>query len=90
MATHVEEEIPPKSTVTCLEDGQEKATTGVIEAPVARTAEDKSLVFKQDLRIVPLCAGIYLLCYLDRSNIGERPLSLFSDPLLTEKAMPKH
>ncbi|KAL5352780.1 hypothetical protein ACLOAV_002728 [Pseudogymnoascus australis] len=70
MATHVEEEIPPKSTVTCLEDGQEKATTRVIEAPVARTAEDKSLVFKQDLRIVPLCAGIYLLCYLDRSNIG--------------------
>lgn len=35
-----------------------------------RTPEEKSLVWKQDLRIVPLCAGIYLLCYLDRSNIG--------------------
>ncbi|OBT67986.1 hypothetical protein VE03_01502 [Pseudogymnoascus sp. 23342-1-I1] len=70
MATHVEEELPPKSTITCLEDGQEKGTTEAIEAPVARTAEDKSLVLKQDLRIVPLCAGIYLLCYLDRSNIG--------------------
>jgi hypothetical protein len=39
------------------------------------TAEDvarnKALVWKQDLRIVPLSAGIYLLCYLDRSNIGE-------------------
>ncbi|RDH27136.1 MFS general substrate transporter [Aspergillus welwitschiae] len=31
---------------------------------------EKALVWKQDLRIVPLCAGIYLLCYLDRSNIG--------------------
>lgn len=32
--------------------------------------EQKALVRKQDLRIVPLSAGIYLLCYLDRSNIG--------------------
>lgn len=31
----------------------------------------KALVWKQDLRIVPLAAAIYLLCYLDRSNIGE-------------------
>lgn len=31
----------------------------------------KALVWKQDLRIVPLAASIYLLCYLDRSNIGE-------------------
>lgn len=30
----------------------------------------KAIVRKQDKRIVPLCAGIYLLCYLDRSNIG--------------------
>lgn len=71
MVTHVDEEVPPKSTVTCLEDGHEKAPTGVIEAPVRRTSADKALVFKQDLRIVPLCAGIYLLCYLDRSNIGK-------------------
>jgi hypothetical protein len=33
-------------------------------------AREKALVWKQDLRIVPLCASIYLLCYLDRSNIG--------------------
>lgn len=32
--------------------------------------KERALVWKQDLRIVPLCAGIYLLCYLDRSNIG--------------------
>ncbi|KAH8670308.1 MFS transporter-like protein [Tricladium varicosporioides] len=37
---------------------------------VERTAEENALVWKQDLRIVPLCAAIYLLCYLDRSNIG--------------------
>jgi hypothetical protein len=36
----------------------------------ALEAREKALVWKQDLRIIPLCAGIYLLCYLDRSNIG--------------------
>lgn len=34
------------------------------------TAEDRKLVWKQDLRILPISCGIYLLCYLDRSNIG--------------------
>jgi MFS family permease len=34
------------------------------------TPEDKKLVWKQDLRILPISGGIYLLCYLDRSNIG--------------------
>lgn len=71
MVTSVDEE---KSTVTCLEaanSGHEKAATGVIEAPVGRASAGKALVFKQDLRIVPLCAAIYLLCYLDRSNIGK-------------------
>lgn len=33
-------------------------------------ALEKKLVRKQDVRIIPLAAGIYLLCYLDRSNIG--------------------
>lgn len=39
----------------------------------ALKAREKALVWKQDLRIVPLCAAIYLLCYLDRSNIGMSP-----------------
>ncbi|EUC44288.1 hypothetical protein COCMIDRAFT_98527 [Bipolaris oryzae ATCC 44560] len=30
----------------------------------------RALIWKQDLRIIPLCATIYLLCFLDRSNIG--------------------
>lgn len=40
------------------------------EAEDIDKAAVKSLVWKQDLRIVPLSAFIYLLCYLDRSNIG--------------------
>lgn len=39
--------------------------------PEEDVAKHKALVWKQDLRIVPLSAGIYLLCYLDRSNIGQ-------------------
>lgn len=39
----------------------------------ALSAREKALVWKQDLRIIPLCAAIYLLCYLDRSNIGIFP-----------------
>lgn len=31
---------------------------------------EKKLLWKQDLRIVPLSAGIYFLCFLDRANIG--------------------
>ncbi|KAJ7271175.1 MFS transporter [Mycena rebaudengoi] len=53
-----------------------------------RTAE-KALVRKQDLRIVPLSAAIYLLCYLDRSNIGNAKI-LNADThndLLTETKM---
>ncbi|KAF4462700.1 MFS transporter [Fusarium albosuccineum] len=33
-------------------------------------AIEKRLVRKIDSRLLPLTAGIYLLCYLDRSNIG--------------------
>lgn len=34
------------------------------------SVEVKSLLRKQDLRIIPLCAMVYLLNFLDRSNIG--------------------
>jgi len=51
--------------------------------------EEKSLVRKQDLRIVPLAASIYLLCYLDRSNIGNAKVLKAStkNDLLTETNM---
>ncbi|KAI4869166.1 MFS general substrate transporter [Hypoxylon rubiginosum] len=37
---------------------------------LASSAPERKLVWRQDKRIVPLSAGIYFLCYLDRSNIG--------------------
>ncbi|RJE27387.1 transporter [Aspergillus sclerotialis] len=58
---------------------QEKVVHDVENGPVvsnedapadpAFRAREKALIWKQDLRIVPLCAAVYLLCYLDRSNI---------------------
>lgn len=33
-------------------------------------AEERALLRKQDLTILPLSAFVYFLCYLDRSNIG--------------------
>ncbi|KAL4930423.1 major facilitator superfamily domain-containing protein [Aspergillus undulatus] len=48
-----------------------------------------ALVWKQDLRIVPLSAFIYLLCYLDRSNIGNAKVlnADTGNDLLTETRM---
>jgi sugar phosphate permease len=34
------------------------------------TEAEKKLLRKQDLRIIPISAAIYFLCFLDRSNIG--------------------
>ena len=53
------------------------------------SATDKALVWKQDLRIVPLCAAIYLLSYLDRSNIGNAKVlnAEDHDDLLSETHM---
>ncbi|KAJ7653756.1 major facilitator superfamily domain-containing protein [Mycena rosella] len=52
-------------------------------------AAEAVLVRKQDLRIVPLCATIYLLCYLDRSNIGNAKIlnSETHNDLLSETHM---
>lgn len=43
------------------------------------TPENRRLLRKQDLRIVPLSAFIYLLCYLDRSNIGNARIMNLND-----------
>lgn len=37
---------------------------------LANSAANKALLRKQDFRLVPLCAMMYLLAYLDRTNIG--------------------
>ncbi|KAF4834365.1 MFS transporter prlL [Colletotrichum tropicale] len=40
-------------------------------SPVSSSREEeRALLWKQDKRIIPICAGIYFLCFLDRSNIG--------------------
>ncbi|KAL1590497.1 hypothetical protein WHR41_00783 [Cladosporium halotolerans] len=63
-------------------------TTGSVYANQG-TQEERSLIFKQDLRIIPLCSFIYLLCYLDRSNIGNAKVlnQEDGDDLLTETNM---
>jgi MFS family permease len=35
-----------------------------------RTKEERALVWRQDIRILPLSSATYLLCFLDRANIG--------------------
>ncbi|KAH6605262.1 hypothetical protein Trco_006969 [Trichoderma cornu-damae] len=52
-------------------------------------ARSRALVRKQDLRIIPMSAAIYLLCYLDRSNIGNAKVLNLStgNDLLTETHM---
>lgn len=47
-------------------------------AALEYSEREKALIWKQDLRVVPLAAFIYLLCYLDRSNIGKSALGLCS------------
>ncbi|KAF7553790.1 hypothetical protein G7Z17_g3399 [Cylindrodendrum hubeiense] len=37
---------------------------------VSMSPMEKSLLWKQDMRIIPLSAAIYFLCFLDRTNIG--------------------
>ncbi|KAI7468426.1 putative MFS transporter [Hortaea werneckii] len=50
---------------------------------------ERKLILRQDLRIIPLCSFIYLLCYLDRSNIGNAKVLNEStgDDLLQETNM---
>ncbi|KAH6652119.1 major facilitator superfamily domain-containing protein [Truncatella angustata] len=50
---------------------------------------EKALRWRQDKRIIPLSAGIYFLCYLDRSNIGNAKImnSSTHNDLLSETGM---
>lgn len=53
------------------------------------SVSERALLLKQDLRIVPLSAGIYFLCYLDRSNIGNAKIlnSSTHDDMMSETNM---
>jgi hypothetical protein len=44
--------------------------SGPVPGAEIDSTRERALIWKQDIRIVPLAAAIYLLCYLDRSNIG--------------------
>lgn len=64
MATPTEKNVGPEF----VEDVESEASQP--QAYTQGTPKDKALIWKQDLRILPICCGVYLLCYLDRSNIG--------------------
>ncbi|KAK6206461.1 hypothetical protein LQW54_007754 [Pestalotiopsis sp. IQ-011] len=44
--------------------------TALTSTILTTSAEERALLLKQDIRIIPLSAAIYFLCNLDRSNIG--------------------
>ncbi|PMD66800.1 MFS transporter-like protein [Hyaloscypha bicolor E] len=71
MSANIESEEKASMPAYAEQEGGVKGTSSLSSRePTGNPAEVKALRWKQDLRIVPLCAGIYLLCYLDCSNIG--------------------
>ena len=52
------------------EGGPGDSNSGFDQYTKSGSVEAKSLVWKQDLRILPLRSVLYLLNFLDRSNIG--------------------
>ncbi|KAJ7161085.1 putative MFS transporter [Mycena filopes] len=66
-------------------DVESQLTNAAKVDALAQTA----LIRKQDVRIIPLSAAIYLLCYLDRSNIGNAKIlnSETHNDLLSETHM---
>ncbi|KAL7625270.1 hypothetical protein AAE478_004486 [Parahypoxylon ruwenzoriense] len=74
-----------------IESGKEELGENVVhyESSNSITEAEKALRWKQDKRIVPLSAGIYFLCYLDRSNIGNAKImnSSTGDDLMTQTGM---
>ncbi|KAL5337489.1 major facilitator superfamily domain-containing protein [Aspergillus crustosus] len=73
------EQFEQKNTLSDVEDGHQELDPTAVAA----------LIRKQDLRILPLSAFIYLLCYLDRSNIGNAKVlnADTGNDLLTETGM---
>ncbi|KAI5467490.1 major facilitator superfamily domain-containing protein [Mariannaea sp. PMI_226] len=59
---------------------------------VSMSPFEKNLVLKQDLRIIPLSAAIYFLCFLDRTNIGNALIlnSSSSNDMQHETGMTDH
>ncbi|PTD11889.1 hypothetical protein FCULG_00004971 [Fusarium culmorum] len=63
--------IKEQSSSQCIERADaEKSNNGTSSDDAARKLKS-NLVWKLDIRILPICALIYLLCFLDRANIGK-------------------
>ncbi|KAL4748501.1 hypothetical protein BDW72DRAFT_152999 [Aspergillus terricola var. indicus] len=82
----MEKEVAPDGAVNAT-DAESVILDSAGDAAVQ--AREKALIWKQDLHIIPLSAAIYLLCYLDRSNIGNAKImnSETGNDLLTETKM---
>ena len=85
------EVMPNSSTASMQVETVEKATAKGVEYPSTvesagwDTAATKKLIRKIDLRLIPFLAFLYLLSFLDRTNIGNARL----DTLEKDLNMPK-
>lgn len=80
----------PAALASATHSDPEKQTVGEIEgrtespsdiAPHVTPEMEKAVVRKLDKRLVPLVMGLYLLAYLDRSNIGNAKIAGMQDDL---------
>ncbi|VUC27890.1 unnamed protein product [Clonostachys rosea] len=73
-ATHNEIRSPSPSMVgkvgSILPEAHDETPAADGFANQEDSAANKALLWKQDIRIIPICSAMYLLAYLDRSNIG--------------------
>ncbi|KAJ9603154.1 hypothetical protein H2200_012449 [Cladophialophora chaetospira] len=72
---HVEEKSEPQIGIE-VEDAVKNNGQGIFESPsdpdeVSRRKKlTRKILWKIDIRIIPLLAAMYLCCYFDRSNVG--------------------
>ena len=86
---NIQQEVPSQTFVS--DDGDLNGYAG------GSAKMEKSLVRKQDIRLIPLCVCVYLLCFLDRANIGSVPsssntflvLCMLSKTMYPTKTIPK-
>ncbi|EON97548.1 putative mfs transporter protein [Phaeoacremonium minimum UCRPA7] len=64
--------------VEMVENGKPEATV-IPEFSQDEINMEKRIVRKIDKRLLPTTAIVYLLCYIDRSNIGTSPISFISE-----------
>ncbi|KAJ7750883.1 MFS transporter [Mycena metata] len=70
MSSTPKQDLETEKSVQELEYAKEDAEAQSQAGPKVDQLAEAILIRKQDIRIIPLSAAIYLLCYLDRSNIG--------------------